>query len=118
MKAPVTGLLTAALIAAIPAASALGATAGVQDDRMPVTPAAGLPARVALLQQTGARVTRVDLYWSTAAPTRPGPPPPAAGRAHASCKGQTVCGEAARAGRQAGSTRGAPRGGVCLAVAE
>ena len=74
MRAPITGLVTAALIAAVPVASAFGAAAGVQDDRMPVTPAAELPARVALLQQTGARVTRVDLYWSTAAPTRPANP--------------------------------------------
>jgi len=74
VRAPITGLVTAALIAAVPVASAFGAAAGVQDDRMPVTPAAELPARVALLQQTGARVTRVDLYWSTAAPTRPANP--------------------------------------------
>lgn len=74
MRAPITGLLTAAIIAAVPVASALGAAAGVQDDRMPVTAPGDLAARVNLLQQTGARVTRVDLYWATAAPTRPANP--------------------------------------------
>ncbi len=74
MKASITAALAAALFAALPAASAVGAAAGVQDDRMPVTPPSGLQARVNVLASTGAKVTRVDLYWGATAPTRPANP--------------------------------------------
>lgn len=74
MRAPATGILALAALAAALPAVALGASAGVQDDRLPVTRPSGLQARVNLLTTTGAKVTRVDLYWSTAAPTRPAAP--------------------------------------------
>lgn len=74
MRTPATGILALAALASALPAVALGASAGVQDDRLPVTPPSGLQARVNLLTTTGAKVTRVDLYWSTAAPTRPAAP--------------------------------------------
>lgn len=74
MRARVTGILALTALAAAVPAVALGASAGVQDDRLPVTPPSGLQARVNLLTTTGTQVTRVDLYWSTAAPTRPTAP--------------------------------------------
>ncbi|MBJ7365082.1 MAG: hypothetical protein JHC53_00535 [Thermoleophilia bacterium] len=63
--------MTAAVILAIPVASAMGAAAGVQDDRLPVTAPADLQARVDTLKSTGTKVTRVDLYWGATAPVRP-----------------------------------------------
>ncbi len=74
MRVPATGILSLVVLAAALPVVALGASAGVQDDRLPVTSPSGLQARVNLLTTTGTKVTRVDLYWSTAAPTRPTAP--------------------------------------------
>jgi hypothetical protein len=49
----------------------LGAVAAVQDDRLAVTPLNEINARLNLIAKSGARVTRVDLFWSNVAPTRP-----------------------------------------------
>lgn len=70
------GLGVAAAIGAglaLPATGA-GAVAAVQDDILTTAQVDQVPARVALLQQTGAKVTRFDVLWSTVAPTRPANP--------------------------------------------
>jgi hypothetical protein len=63
--------LAATAAVAVPAATGSAAQLGLQDDRLGVTPAADVPARVGLLASTGTRLTRVDLFWSRVAPTRP-----------------------------------------------
>lgn len=52
-------------------AQPIGAVAAVQDDHLPVAPVEALPARLDLIDETGATTTRVDLFWSQIAPTRP-----------------------------------------------
>jgi polysaccharide biosynthesis protein PslG len=59
-----------ALSLSLPAAG-LGALAGVQDDRLAVTPLKDINARLNLIAKSGAKVTRVDLFWSEVAPTKP-----------------------------------------------
>ena len=45
-----------------------GAVPAVQDDHLPVDPVETLPARIDMIAATGARVTRLDLFWSGVAP--------------------------------------------------
>ncbi len=49
----------------------LGAAIGLQDDRMAASEAADIPGRIAMASATGTEVLRIDLFWATAAPTRP-----------------------------------------------
>jgi hypothetical protein len=70
------GLGVAAAIGAglvLPATGA-GAVAAVQDDILTTAQVDQVPARVALLKQTRAKVTRFDVLWSTVAPTQPASP--------------------------------------------
>lgn len=53
---------------------ARGALAGLQDDRISVSPESEIEARADLLVRSRTRVTRVDLFWSEVAPTRPALP--------------------------------------------
>lgn len=69
-------MLAAAVMAGAAApAMGLGAAIGLQDDRMAAIPAATapteIPKRIALAQATGTKVLRIDLFWATAAPTKP-----------------------------------------------
>jgi hypothetical protein len=57
--------------AALAPAVAQGATVALQDDRLPVVPMEELEQRLDLFKSTGAKVARVDLFWSDIAPTRP-----------------------------------------------
>lgn len=50
---------------------AAAAVAAIQDDVMATAAAADLPERIAMVRATRARVARVDVLWSTVAPTRP-----------------------------------------------
>jgi hypothetical protein len=50
------------------------AVAGLQDDRIAVVPIGEIPARADLLRASRTRVTRVDLYWSEVARSRPAHP--------------------------------------------
>ncbi|MSO43951.1 MAG: hypothetical protein EXQ74_01365 [Thermoleophilia bacterium] len=59
--------------AAIPAMG-MGAAIGLQDDRLAVQPANLVADRIAMLQSTGTKVSRIDLFWATAAPTVPTTP--------------------------------------------
>lgn len=58
---------------ALPATGA-GAVAAVQDDILTTAQVDQVAGRVALLQQTRAKVTRFDVLWSTVAPTQPADP--------------------------------------------
>jgi hypothetical protein len=52
-----------------------GPTAAVQDDHLShAAPLEALPERVRMIADTGVGVTRVDVFWSTVAPQRPGDP--------------------------------------------
>jgi polysaccharide biosynthesis protein PslG len=75
-------LLAAAAAALAPAPPAQGALPGVQDDRLGVVPLAELPARLDLIRASGARIARVDVFWSQVAPTRPARPQDPADRAY------------------------------------
>jgi hypothetical protein len=55
-------------------AGAQAALAGLQDDRISVDPESGIEARADLLARSRTRVSRVDILWSEAAPTRPARP--------------------------------------------
>ncbi len=68
-----TTLAAAALgaIALSAPASGFGAIAAVQDDRLAATPADQVTARLDLTQRTGARVTRIDLFWNEIALREP-----------------------------------------------
>jgi len=55
-------------------AQAAGAIAAVQDDVIPVSDVEGLEPRLDMLAQSGARVTRVDIFWADVAPTKPARP--------------------------------------------
>lgn len=52
-------------------AAGFGAVAAVQDDRLAVLPMDQIESRLDMIAATGAKVTRVDLFWSDVAPTRP-----------------------------------------------
>jgi len=65
------GLSVAALAAP---ATGLAAVAAVQDDQLPVVAPAQIEKRLDLVKQSGAKVARVDLFWSDVAPTRPKSP--------------------------------------------
>ncbi|MFN8108483.1 MAG: hypothetical protein U0Y82_01325 [Thermoleophilia bacterium] len=51
-----------------------GLTVGIQDDQLPVAPLDQLDARMDLVRDSGAPVTRVDVLWNDVAPTRPAAP--------------------------------------------
>lgn len=72
MRVTAPKMIAAALVAgaALPAVG-LGAAIGLQDDRMAASSAADIPGRVAMADATGTEVLRIDLFWATAAPTRP-----------------------------------------------
>ncbi len=46
-----------------------GPAVAVQDDHLPVDPIEDIPARIDLIASTGAKVTRVDLFWASVAPS-------------------------------------------------
>ena len=48
-----------------------GPTPAVQDDHIPVDPIETIPMRVQMIADTGASVTRFDIFWADVAPTRP-----------------------------------------------
>lgn len=72
MRVTAPKMLAAALVAgaALPAVG-LGAAIGLQDDRMAASSAGDVPGRIAMAQATGTQVLRIDLFWATAAPTKP-----------------------------------------------
>jgi len=55
-------------------AAGMGAVAGIQDDRLNTATLGQVEPRLDLIQQTGARVTRVDMFWSEIAPAKPADP--------------------------------------------
>jgi hypothetical protein len=71
-----TGLAVAAAVGAALAVPSTGVAgvAAVQDDVLTTAPLDAIPARVALVKASRAKVTRVDILWSTVAPTRPAKP--------------------------------------------
>ena len=75
MRITAPKVLAAAAVAgaALPAMGA-GAAIGLQDDRMAASQAAEIPGRIALAEATGTQVLRIDLFWATAAPTKPANP--------------------------------------------
>ncbi|MGE3138877.1 MAG: hypothetical protein AB7O53_05375, partial [Thermoleophilia bacterium] len=71
-----TGLALAAAAGAalaIPSTGAAG-VAAVQDDVLTTAPLGEIPARVAMVKATRAKVARFDILWSTVAPTKPANP--------------------------------------------
>ena len=52
-------------------ATGLGAVAAVQDDVLATVALEQVEQRLDLVEDSGARVTRVDIFWSTVAPTKP-----------------------------------------------
>ena len=72
----ITGLAIAGAAAAALAlpATGVGAVAALQDDVLAIAPLNQVPTRVALVTQTKAKVTRVDILWNFVAPTRPANP--------------------------------------------
>lgn len=58
---------------AIPSTGVAG-VAAVQDDVIATAPVSDIPARVQLVKQSRAKVTRVDILWSLVAPTQPANP--------------------------------------------
>lgn len=72
MRLTAPKMVAAALVAgaALPAMG-LGAAIGLQDDRMAASQPQDIPGRIALVKATGTQVLRIDLFWATAAPTRP-----------------------------------------------
>lgn len=72
MRVTAPKMIAAALMAgaALPAIG-MGAAIGLQDDRMAAAPASEIPGRIEMLKATGTQVARLDLFWATAAPTRP-----------------------------------------------
>lgn len=69
------------LLAATPAVG-LGAAPAIQDDRLPVVRIGEIPKRLDILAATGAKVTRVDLFWSHISPRRPASPASPSDRAY------------------------------------
>lgn len=82
----ILGLVAVAVVIAVVAGTVLlsgggdddappiGAVAAVQDDHLPVDPIENVPERLDLIEDTGATTTRVDLFWSQIAPSRPDDP--------------------------------------------
>ena len=72
MRLTAPKMVAAALVAgaALPAMG-MGAAIGLQDDRMAASQPQDIPGRIALVKATGTQVLRIDLFWATAAPTRP-----------------------------------------------
>jgi hypothetical protein len=64
---------TATLALALPAVGT-GAVAAVQDDRLPVAPVGQIGQRIDRIASSGAKVARVDIFWSEIAPTKPARP--------------------------------------------
>jgi len=64
----IAGAAAAALV--VPS-TGVGAVAALQDDVLAIAPLPQIPARIALVQQTKAKVTRVDILWNFVAPTEP-----------------------------------------------
>jgi hypothetical protein len=62
-----------ATVLALPA-SGLGAVAAVQDDVLATAGLERVEERLNLVKASGAKVTRVDIFWSTVAPTKPSQP--------------------------------------------
>jgi hypothetical protein len=58
---------------ALPSTGAAG-VAAIQDDVLTTAPTEDIPARLDLVKQTRAKVTRIDVLWSMVAPTRPAAP--------------------------------------------
>ena len=73
MKLRTIAIGVAACALAAPA-TGMGAVAAVQDDRLPVVPISQIEKRLDLAKASGARVARVDLFWSDIAPTKPAKP--------------------------------------------
>lgn len=73
-KPLVLGAAVGAIALCGPAAGALGAVAGLQDDHLSIVPESQIEARADLLAASHTRVSRVDLLWSEAAPSRPADP--------------------------------------------
>ena len=63
-------IATAAAALAVPATGVAG-VAALQDDVLATAPLAQIPTRIALVKETKAKVTRVDILWSLVAPTPP-----------------------------------------------
>lgn len=68
-----TGLAIAGAAAAALAvpSTGMGAVAALQDDVLAIAPVSQVPARVELVKQTKAKVTRVDILWNFVAPKKP-----------------------------------------------
>ena len=66
-------LATAAVALAVPATGVAGVTA-LQDDVLATAPLSQIPARIQLVKDTNAKVTRVDILWQLVAPTPPSDP--------------------------------------------
>src|SRR5688572_7465682 len=62
-----------ATVLALPA-TGLGAVAAVQDDVLATAGLERVEERLNLVKASGAKVTRVDIFWSTVAPTKPSQP--------------------------------------------
>lgn len=60
--------------AALPGLPAEAMTVGAQDDLLAVEPVDSLPARMDRLQQTKVTISRLDVLWADAAPTKPASP--------------------------------------------
>lgn len=71
MTKGLVGLGAALALGACLPATGLGAVPAVQDDRLAVTPLNEINARLNLIAKSGAKVTRVDVFWSNVAPTKP-----------------------------------------------
>ena len=52
-------------------ATGMGAVAAVQDDVLATVAIEQVQPRLELIEESGVRVTRVDIFWSTVAPTQP-----------------------------------------------
>ena len=68
----VAGVVGAVMLSGSDATAPIGAVAAVQDDHLSTEPIETIPARLDLLEATGATTTRVDLFWNSVAPGRPG----------------------------------------------
>ena len=70
-----SGLALATVAGALAAPSTgMAGVAAIQDDALTTVPVDQIPARITLLQQTQAKVARVDVLWSKVAPTPPANP--------------------------------------------
>lgn len=71
---PALALAALSAVGLIAPALGTGAVAGIQDDRLNTATLGQIEPRLDLIQQSGARVTRVDMFWSEVAPTKPANP--------------------------------------------